>query len=376
MARDPEKFKLGVFVLCGLVLLLATGILLGAGKWYREQRTLYCYFEENVSGLEKGNPVRYRGVAVGVVESVRLVTPKEGAIRPGAPIEVQCSIFPEQFGARGMLVLQDDFAIDVDVMVARGLRASLAIKDITLSKYIALEFYPPSQQPIRSLGIDTKRPYVPTAVEASFADIQRDLASTLGQLAHVKYEEISNRLVDLLEVLTQRIEVVDTQALAGHAEETLVAVRRLAEDPVLHRVIQRLDTISERAEHVVVRADEIASGDELRETLESTRAATRSIAAAAERLESELPRILERVDGLVASAQHAVEESDVAATSASIRGAADSVGDAARDFAAMREEMRRSLADFGRASRSIERLARLLEENPAALLAGKARQED
>ena len=73
MARDPQKFKLGVFVLSGIALLLGGIVILGAGSWFREAVTMYCYFDINVSGLEEGSQIRYRGVNIGVVDSVRLV---------------------------------------------------------------------------------------------------------------------------------------------------------------------------------------------------------------------------------------------------------------------------------------------------------------
>ena len=90
MARDPQKFKLGVFVLTGIALLLGGIIVLGAGSWFRESVTMYCYFDINVSGLEEGSQIRYRGVNIGVVDDVRLVPTGDPAMGKQAPIEVRC----------------------------------------------------------------------------------------------------------------------------------------------------------------------------------------------------------------------------------------------------------------------------------------------
>ncbi len=242
MARDPRKFKLGVFVLGGLAVAIAAVVVLGAGKLFRESVTLYCYFDENVSGLDPGSPVSYRGVRIGDVEAVRLVRLPEGAMRPDSPIEVKCAIYPDLFGdADEFLVTQSEFSERIALVVARGMRASINWKDITGQKYIALDYYQPSEQPVPDLGIRAKSPYIPTAQTATLADIQRDLATVAGKLARVDYEEISTRVVQLLEITTQRIESIDTQALAGHAEETLVAIRRMAENPELRAAMSRLD---------------------------------------------------------------------------------------------------------------------------------------
>ncbi len=377
MARDPLKFKLGVFVLSGLVLLVAGILAIGAGEWYRESVPVFCYFEENVSGLDQGSPVRYRGVTIGVVREVKLVQRSVGSMRPDAPIQVTCVIYPDQIGSvRSLWSMGDDAANQIEVSVSGGLRASLGVKDITLQKYIALEHFPLAEQPIPILGFEPRRPWIPTAQEATFQDMQRDLASTLAQLARVNYEDISVRILDLLDVTTQRIEAIDTQALAGHAEETLVAVRRLAEDPALRRVIDRLDSVALHADSAMTRIDEMVQRGQFDEVATNLAEASRSLAATSKRLESDIPRLLEGVDDLVATAERTVEGSRVPETAESLRGAADAVGGAARNLSAMREDLRRTLRDFSQASRSVGRLARYLEENPESVLSGRPSGEE
>jgi len=372
MARDPQKFKLGVFVLAGIAVLLGGIVILGAGKLFRESVTLYCYFDENVSGLDAGSPVSYRGVRIGEVAEVRLVRLEEGAMRPDAPIEVRCAIYPDLFGdQRELWVTQSEFEERVQVLVARGMRAAISWKDITGQKYIALDYFQPSEQPVPDLGIEPREPYIPTAQTATLADIQRDLATVASKLAHVDYEEISTRIVQLLEITTQRIESIDTQALAGHAEETLVAIRQLAENEDLHRAIARFDEIAEHAESVLERADELVHKPELDEAIADATASVRSMATTMSRIEQDVPRIVEKVESVVAEAEAALADADVPGTAGSLRGAADAVGEAAREIAGMRTDMQRARQEFGRASRSIDRLTRALSEDPGVLLRGR-----
>lgn len=377
MARDPQKFKLGVFVLTGVALLLAGIIVLGAGSWYRESVTMYCYFDTNVSGLDEGSQIRYRGVNVGVVENVRLVPTGDPAMGKKAPIEVRCSIYPDLMGSEEQfMVTQSEFEADLNTRIGQGLRVSLAIKDITMQKYLAIDYFVPSEQPIRDLGVETKSPYLPTAREASLADMQRDLASTLAQLARVDYERISHQVVDLLEITTQKIDALDTQALAGHAEETMLAIRALAEDDGLHAAIGRLDSISANAERAVVRVNELLAKPELDESIAGASAAVASLQNAAKQIEESIPRLVERVDTLLATADAELQESDLAGTTESLRGAADQVGSAAHDIATMRSDMQRAMLQFSRASRSIDRLARALNEDPAVMIRGRQPEEN
>ena len=373
MARDPRKFKLGVFVLAGLALGVAMVIVLGAGKFFRESVTLYCYFDENVSGLEAGSPLSYRGVRIGEVQEVRLVQLESGSMRPGAPVEASCAVYPDLFGDEQELwVTQSEFDERVELLVARGMRASINWKDITGQKYIALDYYQPSEQPLPDLGVAPKQPYIPTAQTATLADIQRDLATVASKLANVDYEEISARVLDLLEITTQRVESIDVQALAGHAEETMIAIRKLAENEDLHAAIARMDEIALHAEGAMKRADELLGKPEVEQAIEDAAASMRSVAEITAKLERDIPEIVEKIEGVVDEAGATVADSDVPATAASLRGAADAVGAAARDIAGMRTDMQRALQQFSRATRSIDRLARALEEDPGAILRGKS----
>ena len=66
MSEEARRFRLGLFVIGGLVLLALGVFALTAGRLFRRTHTLYCYFQENVQGLEQGGTVvRGRDVAIG-----------------------------------------------------------------------------------------------------------------------------------------------------------------------------------------------------------------------------------------------------------------------------------------------------------------------
>ena len=377
MAKDPRKFKLGLFVLGGLTVLIVATVALGIGQYWRKNVTMYCYFDENVSGLDPGSAVSYRGVKIGDVNEVRLVQLPEGSMRPDAPVEVRCNIYPDAFGdEREFMVTQSEFSERVGVIVARGMRASINWKDISGQKYIALDYYSPSEQPVKDLGVKPKQPYIPTAQAATLEDIQRDLATVAHRLASVDYEEISARLVDLLEITTQRVEAIDVQALAGHAEETMVAIRKFVDNAELHAAMSRMDSISLHTENVTARMDELLSKPELESAIDNAAASMRSVAEITAQLERDIPEIVAKVEHVVDEAESAVVESDVPGTAGSLRGAADAVGVAASEIAGMRADMQRALQEFSRASRSIDRLARALEEDPGAILRGRQAEKE
>ncbi len=343
MARDPQKFKLGVFVLTGIAATLTILFVLGANQWLRATKTVYCYFAENVQGLAAGSDVSYRGVNIGKVESVMMIAAArdQQVAGSGALIEVKCVVYPDALGLSDLILTDDEFADYLQQWVDRGVRVTLAWKDITGSKYISIDHYDIDKHPYPVLAPAMRQPFIPTAAEASFEDIQRDLATTLGKLARVDYEAISARMVDLLELTTQRVEALDTQALQGHAEETLIAMRRIAEDPALRRALDRMDSITERFDHTSERLDTLISDPRVDRTLEDVSAASASVRNITAELDRALPNVVAKLEGLLDQADQTLRSADVSGTSAAVRDAASQLGNAADDVAAVRGEVRR-----------------------------------
>ena len=75
MARKNKftgAFLIGIFVLTGLVILIATVIWLGKTQFMEESKLYVTYFDGSVEGLEKGSPVKYLGVPVGTVDKIKV----------------------------------------------------------------------------------------------------------------------------------------------------------------------------------------------------------------------------------------------------------------------------------------------------------------
>ena len=79
MEEGRRNLTVGIFVLCGL---LALGILIiqfGRGPTWLVQGSTYAihvHFDE-VSGVRAGNLVTAKGIKIGSVDSVELLTPRE-----------------------------------------------------------------------------------------------------------------------------------------------------------------------------------------------------------------------------------------------------------------------------------------------------------
>lgn len=375
MNQNPYAFRLGLFVIAGLLLGLGGLFAIGFSSAFEPSLPLYCYFFENVSGLEQGSQVRFRGVQIGSVDSVRVLGEEGGdvATGEGRAIEVRSTVYPERFGIQDgwMFRSLDDVKGLVRRMSADGLRVRIAWADITGQKYLDLDYLDPEEFPQPDLRFAPHQPYVPTAVEPSFTDIQRDLATTVSNVSQVDFQRLSAESVALLERLNEVVAEFGEAGITGEAKDTLVAMRRVAEDERIPRLLDSMNRVAERLDRITVRAEELATKPELEDTIDRLADVSRSMERTTSLLEERLPVLLDDVDRTLATAREAVEASDLPATTESVRGAAGSVEDAARDLGALRGDLRRTLQDLSTASRSIARLARYLEERPDALLRGR-----
>ena len=68
MSAKPNYFKLGLFILISLFLLLAGIILFGSGLLGQKNIYFETYFKDSVSGLSVGAPVQDNGVQIGTVQ--------------------------------------------------------------------------------------------------------------------------------------------------------------------------------------------------------------------------------------------------------------------------------------------------------------------
>ncbi len=72
IASIKTKLMVGIFVLIGLTIATAAIVWLGMSSYFEKGLRYVAYFDESVQGLDKDSPVKYRGVPIGRVESIKV----------------------------------------------------------------------------------------------------------------------------------------------------------------------------------------------------------------------------------------------------------------------------------------------------------------
>jgi phospholipid/cholesterol/gamma-HCH transport system substrate-binding protein len=102
----------GTFVIAGLIAIFVAAVWLAGVRGEKASKIYDIYFRGSVSGLNQGAPVRYKGVPIGRIQSIRLDPENVERIRvrievdPGVPIKEDAVASLESEGITGQTFVQ------------------------------------------------------------------------------------------------------------------------------------------------------------------------------------------------------------------------------------------------------------------------------
>ncbi len=174
MSKRPNSALIGAFVVGAVALAVLVVVVVGSGRLFRDTEKFVLYFKGSVNGLEKGAPVKYRGVPIGTVSQILLALP-EKAGDPRIPVVIE--IDPDRMSELGA---SREMTGTPGLMIDRltregGLRAQLQQQSlITGLLYIGLDLFPGSELDlVLSEGSPyTEIPTLPTTLEQAQAKLQ------------------------------------------------------------------------------------------------------------------------------------------------------------------------------------------------------------
>ena len=215
MNEHKNRLKAGVFAALTLLLLLVMMFYFGMSQVFIRKAGAVSCFAESVQGLSNGSDVKYQGVKVGSVKSIRIL-PKEKLIKVNMDIEL------DKFEYGGNSASSSDserkFYDFLRREMAQGLRCRLEFVGITGMKYVSLDYYekpesllPAAPAVIRSEGMI----YIP-AVSSSFKDIMVAMTRALDRISKIKFETIYTQVEDVLKELNSTLSSPEIRTTLQH----------------------------------------------------------------------------------------------------------------------------------------------------------------
>jgi len=310
MAKQANRMMIGGFVVLAVIIMAASLVVFGSGKFFKKTNKYMLYFDEPVNGLSVGAPVLFQGVQVGSVTSITL---QADFVNMKTQIPILIEIDPDRWKVRAG---ERNYRKVAAKLIEMGLRAQLITQSfITGQLMIQLDFFPKSKVCYAPPELD--KDYKDYVVIPTCASTSERLAKALGDL---DLKGIEKNLNSSLAGLDRFINNPDLAASLRALKDTLQDARQL-----LTRVDRQVDPLA----------------DDLKKTVKDFGKLARDVDAQVGGLATGLDKTMSAAKGVLS---------------------ADSP---------LMVELENTMKEISAMSRSIRQLANYLDQHPEALIRGK-----
>lgn len=335
MSHKASPTLIGIFTLAGLLLGATALVLFGAGKFFEKTSKILLYFDRSANGLLVGSEVRFGGVRIGRVTSIKvLIDPKHN--RKIIPVVVQLSAKDlADIGSTSGAGL--DFATEAGVRkaVAEGLRARMKQQSLLTGKlYIEFDIAPAA--PAFTYQPDIKPPYpmVPT-MGTEMDELISGVADGLKKFNSLDLASVMKELREVLASTKTQIAALNVKEINANLVGITTDVRALVGNQKLAKAIDSLDEALTGIDVLTQKANQ-------------------------------------GIDPLIKDLQQVLQQAN--ASMAKITDATADIAKVTNPRAPVLMRLQNTLDEVERASRVIKELANDLKLNPNAILLGKDHQ--
>jgi paraquat-inducible protein B len=316
VAAPTNHWKLGLFVVVGVVLSLTTITFLGAESLKKKVVSYQTDFDESVQGLEVGSPVKFRGVTVGAVSLI-------GIAPDGRHVAVTSELAIEDLNDLGLAEGKNRSKI----RVPPDLRMQVVSQGITGVKFLLIDFFDIKDNPPPVLPFPVPENYIPAAVS-----MMKNLEDAVVRAVN-RIPDIAEGIVVVLAKVNRLLDEVQGGKLLENGATTLAKANQVLTELQQEIHGSHIGKLSTQAQESLTL---------LNQTIAHTNA------------------LLARLDGdrgVVASVQRA----------------SNAVGDVAVSSRSLGPELEETLRDIQEFTAAIQRIADALERDPDMLLKGRGK---
>jgi phospholipid/cholesterol/gamma-HCH transport system substrate-binding protein/paraquat-inducible protein B len=253
---NPNYFRLGVFVLGAIGVLIAVILIFGGGKIFQKSFMVETYIKQSVTGLDAGAAVRFRGVKIGQVTSIGL---------SGDMYERDIPFHDRrQYVVVRMQIFGDKVKPDqIDEFVKNNLRARVKSMGITGVNYVEFDFVAnASDTPPLPYAWEPEYPVIPSLpnqADEIISGIQK-LITHLNEMNIDGTQKKFDALLGNLNVL-----------MAGDGKGNEGVIRSVQD---LNIILERIAKATDKQELNVLMRELVAATTSLRQTITSVQGDT------------------------------------------------------------------------------------------------------
>jgi phospholipid/cholesterol/gamma-HCH transport system substrate-binding protein/paraquat-inducible protein B len=289
MEDGKRYFRLGLFTVMTLTVVVAVLFLLGGRKLFQPTFTFETYFDESVAGLELGAPVRFRGVPLGQVSEILTSSAAYerdvplGKRREYIVVRVKVNLSAEE---------AEQMERDAVPIVQKGLRAQTQLAGITGQQYLAIDFLDPAKYPPLEFEWTPKYTYVPSAPSLT-GEIIANVQTFLASLSEADIKALSRNLNTLIVDVDRKVNELPVAELSAKAGDVLRNVNATFER--IDRILATapIDHTLRKVDSAAARLDGLLADPGLKQTLDNVAAISGRVRKLAD--DGDLDRTVKRI---------------------------------------------------------------------------------
>lgn len=229
MSAQASYFRIGLFIITGMLLLAGALVVFGVGQFFKEKIYLETYVNGTVQGIEVGSPVKFRGVTVGKVSSVGFLFTEYPQVDRSElvnyvviVIEIDQEIFPGMFE-------QANLQRVLDRAVERGLRIQIEPQGITGLNYMEINYVEPSRFTPIKVTWKPDHYYLPYA-PGELTSILDSVNKMMHEVENLNIQGIGEKLLTLLDNVDEAVKSAELGKLSQDAQRAFDSVNQAVID--------------------------------------------------------------------------------------------------------------------------------------------------
>jgi paraquat-inducible protein B len=288
MSDERRYYRLGLFVIFGVLLAVVTLVVFGSGLLSPAGPMLETYIDESVQGLDVGAPLKYRGVKIGRVEQIGFAEglytmrgDSEEVRRLGRLVVLRMRVdraWAERNGSA-------DYEKEIMRLVDQGLRIRVAIQGLTGTSYLETDYLDPQRNPPMKIAWKPAYIYVPSA-QSAISRLGRSAEEVFDRISALDIESVVLHLDGALSEITKAVDDAKLGAVSEQAVGFLAEARstnrdlgKLVRSVDLASTDKKVETVLDQLDTTLRRADLLLAGGQgdLAEILDNLRAASENL---------------------------------------------------------------------------------------------------
>ncbi|MDX2503823.1 MAG: MlaD family protein [Gammaproteobacteria bacterium] len=338
MSVKASPTVVGGFVIGAIILVVVSLLVLGTGRFFKNDLRLMAVFPGTVKGLHVGSPVLFRGVKIGLVVKIKLHhDPETRQSLVPVYIDLKQEVMELIHHDTDDTDVTEEEALGFMVaMVKSGLHARLTMESLVSGRQM-VEFEMDPDIPIELTGIDKQYLEIPT--------IESDLNKMQSLLLSLPLAELTENLVVTVTEVNKLFADKDSREIFQNISSTFVGSRRF------------IDSLNEQV--IPLAGSTQKNLDEIQQLLKNTETqlsgTLNELLTLSKNLDAQLTHLTKSATGAFAKSEQTFSN----------------VNSMVHQESNTRIKLEQSLNELARAAKSFRVFSEYLERHPEALIKGK-----